>query len=154
MKDDKFTTILTQNDDFFQTWPFWVKNFNLLSLYRDLHDLSEILQTCLKSSKLVWNRSNWSKLGQIGPTIFNFSGQNFAEGRKSILEFLLTYMVIIFFRLHDRHLWSAAQTSSDLKLPTESDSDSINDYAGGFVCKYSTLPIAKHCFISTDTTSY
>jgi hypothetical protein len=46
-------------------------------------------------------------------------------------------MVIIFFRLHDRHLWSA-QTSSDLKLPTESDSDSINDYAGGFVCKYST----------------
>ena len=116
-----------------------MKNFNLLNLYRDLHDLSEILQTCLKSSKLVWNRSNWSKLGQIGPTIFNFSGQNFAEGRKSILEFLLTYMVIIFFRLHDRHLWSAAQTSSDLKLPTESDSDSINDYAGGFVCKYSTL---------------
>lgn len=50
---------------------------------------------------------------------------------------VFAYMVIIFFRLHDRHLWSA-QTSSDLKLPTESDSDSINDYAGGFVCKYST----------------
>ena len=110
----------------------------------------ETSMTYLKFSKLVWSRPNlsetvqtWSKLGQIGPTIFNFSGQNFAEGRKSILEFLLTYMVIIFFRLHDRHLWSAAQTSSDLKLPTESDSDSINDYAGGFVCKYSTLPIAK-----------
>ena len=36
--------------------------------------------------------------------------------------------------MHDRHLWSA-QTSSDLKLPTESDSDSINDYAGGKVGK-------------------
>ena len=39
-----------------------------------------------------------------------------------------------FFRLHDRQLWSA-QTSSDLKLPQESDSDSINDYAGGTVGK-------------------
>ena len=40
----------------------------------------------------------------------------------------------LFFRLHDRQLWSA-QTSSDLKLPQESDSDSINDYAGGTVGK-------------------
>ena len=119
-------------------------SLNLSKLVKTCQNLPEIVQNCLKPFKL----------GQIGPTFFNFSGQNFAEGRKSILEFLLTYMVIIFFRLHDRHLWSAAQTSSDLKLPTESDSDSINDYAGGFVCKYSTLPIAKHCFISTDTTSY
>jgi len=42
------------------------------------------------------------------------------------------YFFLQISRLHDRHLWSA-QTSSDLKLPTESDSDSINDYAGGKV---------------------
>lgn len=44
-------------------------------------------------------------------------------------------------------MWSA-QTSSDLKLPTESDSDSINDYAGGKVGKLdSSLPM-KHNSIS------
>ena len=36
--------------------------------------------------------------------------------------------------MHGRQLWSA-QTSSDLKLPQESDSDSINDYASGTVGK-------------------
>lgn len=42
------------------------------------------------------------------------------------------YFFLPISRLHDRHLWSA-QTSSDLKLPTESDSDSINDYGEGKV---------------------
>ena len=40
--------------------------------------------------------------------------------------------------MHDRQLWSA-QTSSDLKLPQESDSDSINDYAGGTVGEFGLL---------------
>lgn len=48
------------------------------------------------------------------------------------------------FRLHDRHLWSA-QTSSDLKLPTESDSDSINDYAGGKVGKIFIQNLLLQC---------
>ena len=52
------------------------------------------------------------------------------------LLFYLTFF--IFLRLHDRQLWSA-QTSSDLKLPQESDSDSINDYAGGTVGEFALL---------------
>jgi hypothetical protein len=44
---------------------------------------------------------------------------------------------LTYFRLHDRHLWSAT-TSSDLKLPPESDNDSINDYAGENAGNYKT----------------
>ena len=33
---NKITTIFTQNDHFFQTWPFWLKKINLLSMEQKL----------------------------------------------------------------------------------------------------------------------